>query len=296
MRATSDRVEPGTAPEPPRGGPRGLWYRFVTSVRHDADTASLEAIGTADRRASDRTVATVLVVGALCLTGIEYLGRTFEPDWFRSTLELIGLDGASAQVQESIFESDRGKFWGLLFWATVRMVFYVVVPLFVARSVLGLRPGDLGLRLRGSLRHGGPYALLFVAVLPAIVAASYGPEFEQRYPFYDPLPGEGLWPYLLGWWVIYAIQFVGVEVFFRGFLVLGLAPRFGATAVYVSVVPYVMIHFDKPMLETLGAVLAGTVLGFLSLKYRSIWWGAALHIAVAVTFDVLALWHQEFWS
>ena len=37
-------------------------------------------------------------------------------------------------------------------------------------------------------------------------------------------------------------------------------------------------------------IIAGIVLGFMSLKTRSIWLGAALHIAVAVTMDLLALW------
>ena len=60
-----------------------------------------------------------------------------------------------------------------------------------------------------------------------------------------------------------AVQFIGVEVFFRGFLVLGLAPRMGVMAVYVSVIPYVMIHFAKPMLETLGAIVAAIALGHL---------------------------------
>jgi len=34
------------------------------------------------------------------------------------------------------------------------------------------------------------------------------------------------------------------------------------------------------------------VLGFMSLKTRSVWLGAALHIAVAATMDWLALWRQ----
>lgn len=234
----------------------------------------------------------MLVVSALCLTGIEYLGQTFEPQWLQSTLRAIGLDGAADQLGESVLESPRGKFWGLMFWGATRLVLYVALPLGAARLLLGLRPSELGTRARGALRHALPYLVLFVAAAPAIFAASFDGEFQARYPFYDPLPGEGFFPYLVAWWAVYGLQFVGVEIFFRGFLVLGLAPRFGVAAVYVSTVPYVMIHFDKPLLETLGALLTGIALGHLALRYRSIWWGAALHISVAVSFDVLALWHQ----
>ncbi len=194
----------------------------------------------------------------------------------------------------SILAEPHGKFWGLTFWSAVRIVLYAGVPLAVARLFLGISLADLGLRFRGTLCHAKPYVFLYFAVLPAIVWASFGAEFEAKYPFYDPLPGEGVWPYLMAWWVVYAIQFIGVEVFFRGFLVLGLAPRMGIMAVYVSAIPYVMIHFDKPMLETLGAIATAVALGHLALKYQSIWWGAALHVGTAVTFDVLALWHEGF--
>ena len=45
------------------------------------------------------------------------------------------------------------------------------------------------------------------------------------------------------------------------------------------------------MPEALVAIVGGIVLGTLSLKTRSIWWGASLHIAIAITMDVCALWH-----
>ncbi len=55
------------------------------------------------------------------------------------------------------------------------------------------------------------------------------------------------------------------------------------------VVPYVMIHFRKPMFETVGAVIAGSVLGVLSLRTGSIWGGFLIHIAVAISMDVAAM-------
>ena len=90
-------------------------------------------------------------------------------------------------------------------------------------------------------------------------------------------------------WVMYAAQLVALEFFFRGFMVHGLKHRLGYAAIFVMVVPYNMIHFEKPLLEAIGAIAGGVTLGTLSLKTRSIWWGAALHIAVAGVMDVLAL-------
>tara|TARA_B100000676_G_scaffold135139_1_gene134049 strand:+ start:54 stop:248 length:195 start_codon:yes stop_codon:yes gene_type:complete len=53
------------------------------------------------------------------------------------------------------------------------------------------------------------------------------------------------------------------------------------SAVLVMLFPYLMIHFDKPPLETCGALIAGVVLGVLSLRTGSTSGGAGLHIAVA---------------
>jgi membrane protease YdiL (CAAX protease family) len=66
----------------------------------------------------------------------------------------------------------------------------------------------------------------------------------------------------------------------------------GYTAVWASLVPYTMIHFEKPLAECLGAIVAGWVLGTLSLRTGSMWWGAAIHTAVAWGMDLLSLGHQ----
>ncbi len=60
-------------------------------------------------------------------------------------------------------------------------------------------------------------------------------------------------------------------------------------------------HID-PVLIKLGplairwyalAYIAGIVLGFMSLKTRSIWLGAAIHMSVALSMDFLSLWRQH---
>ena len=63
----------------------------------------------------------------------------------------------------------------------------------------------------------------------------------------------------------------------------------GANAVFVMCVPYLMIHFAKPWPEATGAILFGLFLGILALRSRSIWGGAAVHMSVALSMDMLAL-------
>lgn len=92
--------------------------------------------------------------------------------------------------------------------------------------------------------------------------------------------------------MLYFAQFAALEFFFRGYMVHGLKPRLGWLAVFVMIIPYCMIHFEKPALESLAAIIAGAALGLLSYRYKSIWLGVALHCSVALTMDLMALWRK----
>jgi len=57
-----------------------------------------------------------------------------------------------------------------------------------------------------------------------------------------------------------------------------------------------MIHFGKPFGETIAAIIAGLILGTLSLKSRSIVLGVIIHYTIAITMDVFALWRQGYFN
>ncbi len=216
---------------------------------------------------ADRRAAVVLVTGALCLWGA-WFGQDLAPESWSRLAELC---------------------W----WATTQIVFFGVVPLAVAWWVLGLPPTELGWRLRGTSRHAGIYLALFALAAPVVVVASFSPSFQEKYPLYEVFAGDtGVYDELAVWWVFYGVQFIAVETFFRGFLLHGLVPRFGPLAVVVPVVPYTMIHFVKPPAEALAAIVGGLVMGTLSYRTRSIWWGVGLHVAVATVMDVSSLAHK----
>ena len=50
-----------------------------------------------------------------------------------------------------------------------------------------------------------------------------------------------------------------------------------------------MIHFGKPLPETIGAIIAGIFLGTLALWTRSIWLGFLIHVSVALSMDITAM-------
>jgi CAAX protease family protein len=228
----------------------------------------------------------VLASAAVLLTLLEYLGTAERASVALAWLARGG--GPAAGAARALLHGPWYELACYAFWAGACAACYLLVPLLLLRR---LRPGEppstFGWSTRGLRGHERTYLWLFVAVLPLVAAAALRPDFLRTYPFYS-LAGRSAFDFAC-WEALYALQFVSLEFFFRGFLLHTLKRELGAYAIFVAAVPYCMIHFSKPMPEALGAIAAGIVLGTLSLRTGSILGGAMLHVAVAVTMDVLAL-------
>jgi len=80
------------------------------------------------------------------------------------------------------------------------------------------------------------------------------------------------------------------EFFFRGFMLQGLLRLgLGWHAVWIQMLPYVLLHSTKPGVELYYTIPSGVLLGVLAWKSGSIWPGFVLHFAGAVVFDVCAM-------
>jgi uncharacterized protein len=178
-------------------------------------------------------------------------------------------------------------------WSLGCGFFYILVPATIIRAFWKEPLSAYGFTGRGYWRHLKWYALLFLPVGILVLLVSFQPAFNQKYPFYDEV--RGMSDFLV-WELFYGMQFIFLEFFFRGFMIHGTKRRLGIYSVFWMVAPYMMIHFGKPMLEATGAIIAGTVLGFLSLRTKSVFGGATIHITVAITMDFMALYQRGFFQ
>lgn len=262
-------ARPERAPERPRHPVARLLRWFFTQPWE-----AIAREGEVERRALgerfDWWPFFVLVTAALVLLFQDYFG---DRDTF-------------GRLFPSLQRTHYGTLYAFAWWSGTKVFGYVLVPIVVYRA-LRFPAREWGLRLHPSSL--GVYAVLFAAVLPVVVIASYTAPFQHTYPFYKTAVRS--WFDLCAWEVIYALQFLALEFFFRGFLLFPLRRALGANAIFVAAVPYCMIHFQKPVAECAGAIFAGVLLGTLALRTRSIWGGVLLHVAVAWSMDLLALWH-----
>lgn len=174
-----------------------------------------------------------------------------------------------------------------LTWAIATIVLLLIVPLGVQLLVHRESPVAIGWNVRGLGRHLLVYVALFLFMLPFVFLAADRPEFQATYPFV-PSARKNLEHFLL-WESVYLLQFLAVEGFFRGYLLFRLERAMGSLALFVSAVPYAMIHFHKPAAEAFGAIVAGIALGALALRYRSFLGGVLLHAGVALAMDLIAV-------
>lgn len=225
---------------------------------------------------TDRRTLVVLGLTPILLTLFYYYGKD---DFYRNAL--------SDRIAAIVGPWEYAPLLPYAYWAAAALVLRVAIPLFAIVALLGDSPSDYGYRLRGAASHAGTYALVFLLVLPFVLLASTRESFQLTYPFYRDAVRGG-W-HFWGYEMLYLLQFVSIEAFFRGFLLFGLRPRFGYASILVMTVPYCMIHFGKPPAEALGAIVAGVVLGVLALRCGSFVPGVVLHCAVALTMDLLAV-------
>jgi membrane protease YdiL (CAAX protease family) len=243
----------------------------------------------ADLRAGDVVdwgLIGLFVVVAVNLTVLEFFGSS--SDWRAPVSAIRSISPMWADSFHAVFSGGRyARLYELCYWVFSTALAYLVIPGLYCRWVMGLRGEDIGLSTDGLWRHAWIYALMFVIVLPAVWGASHYESFQNTYPFYDNAGRSAV--DFLAWELIYGVQFICLEYLFRGVLIHGLKRRLGVYAICVSVIPYCMIHFGKPMPEAIGAIVAGLALGACSLLTGSIWLGAAIHISVAVTMDMFAI-------
>lgn len=178
------------------------------------------------------------------------------------------------------------------FFCVMSVGYRMLLPMLCIRFVLRRRLSDTGFRIRGTGGQGWLYLLLFLAMIPLVIYASSTPPFQAYYPQFREVivAGTVRWEHVLAFELVYGLLFLSGESFWRGYILFGLEERFGMHAIPIMVVPYVMSHYEKPFMETLGAVVAGTVLGYLALKHRNFWLGVLVHWGVAMFMDAMALY------
>ncbi len=133
-----------------------------------------------------------------------------------------------------------------------------------------------------------PYLLMLLIMIPLLLLAGTQKDFLAVYPkakILSILPVRR-WQYAV-YELCYGFDFISIEFFFRGFLILALVQICGMHCIIPAACFYCTIHLGKPMGEAISSFFGGTLLAIISYHTGSIWGGLIVHLGIAWLMEVV---------
>ncbi len=181
---------------------------------------------------------------------------------------------------DKLFQFPKNKYYLTLLDYPIRGLIVLIAVWLVWKSIQPAYP-FCGLSLKNfQLR---PYLILMALMIPLIALASLRPDFLGTYPKYKVLNflADPKWYDKLLFEISYGLDFVTIEIFFRGFLVLAFAHFVGKDAILPMAAFYCVIHFGKPLPECISSYFGGMILGVLTFETQTIIGGLIVHLGIA---------------
>jgi hypothetical protein len=227
------------------------------------------------------------------------LSRTF---WLKSLIGflILGIDNSYSSwihVVRELAPAQTVVFYNKLIVNSIGLLL-MFFPLLIMKQFFdrGDKAGVYGLTF--SRVDWKPYWIMLLIMVPLIYVATWLPDFLDYYPTYKRAGGARFASYysISESWAIaiyetlYIGDFIFTELFFRGFLVVGMAKLLGKNAILPMAASYCVLHFGKPMGEAVSSIFGGYILGIIAIYSRNIWGGVFVHGGIAGLMELFAFW------
>lgn len=179
----------------------------------------------------------------------------------------------------------------LIFWRTcidwIVKVFVVMIPLFV----IWKWKDEHVMPFYGSalVKTTRPYIIMLLIMIPFICWAASHESFLHMYPrarVIQQLDIPHDFFHYLVYELSYGFDFISIEFFFRGFLILAFMRIAGMYCILPAACFYCCIHLGKPMPEAISSFFGGLILGTVSYHTKSIWGGFIIHLGIAWLMEI----------
>jgi uncharacterized protein len=173
-----------------------------------------------------------------------------------------------------------------LYWFVGDFITFFILPLLIIRLILSEKLSDYGIRI-GDYKIGFKISSIFLAIMLSLVwFVSSSETFGNVYPHLNS--ARNSWNVFIIYEIGLFIYMIAWEFVWRGFMLFGLYEKFGLYSLFIQMVPFVILHNGKPILETFGAILAGLALGILALRTKSILYCVIVHMSVMFSIDLIS--------
>ena len=185
-------------------------------------------------------------------------------------------------------KNDWNNYWDQIFYWPVLLVIVILI-LFIIWKNFYKEQSFFGVTVKNF--QWKPYLLMLIIMLPLISIASTQQDFQNMYPKLKSITGVYS-ESNLHWWhkllfeLSYGSDFIGIELFFRGFLILAFIKWVGKDAILPMACFYCTIHFGKPLGECISSYFGGMILGIVVYNTRSIVGGLMVHLGIAWMMEI----------
>jgi uncharacterized protein len=160
-----------------------------------------------------------------------------------------------------------------------------VLPVLILVVLFRRRPAEMGLGL-GDWRLAGTLAALYAPLAAAgCWMLSAQTSFQDKYPRFGP--AEDDWQMFLLYEAMFLAYWLGWEYLWRGFVQFGTARTFGYYAIFVQMIPFAILHFRKPTVESFLAIPGALLLGALVWRCRAFWIAIPIHAWQMMMIDLM---------
>jgi hypothetical protein len=176
-------------------------------------------------------------------------------------------------------------------------IFTLLIPLFLLFLIFDRKSetGFYGLSLKTF-----NYKVALILTIFAVLISFVGSKFEsvgQYYPILNRTAYQvfahklGINQILAatGFEAAYMFDFIMIELFFRGFMIFGFVKLLGKNAILPVATLYAVIHFGKPLPETISSFFGAYFLGIVAYNQKNIGIGVVLHCALALSMELFTL-------
>jgi hypothetical protein len=192
-------------------------------------------------------------------------------------------------------DTNWNEYWNQVYYWPLRLLITISILFLIWRGFDSDQP-FYGLSIKNPAGRPArfkwkPYILMLLFMVPLIGAASSQPDFLAMYPKIKSVLhiDNALhlsWLHKLVFELSYGSDFLGIEIFFRGFLVLAFIKWVGMDAILPMACFYCAIHFGKPLGECISSYFGGILLGIVVYNTRSIYGGLVVHLGIAWLMEI----------
>lgn len=191
---------------------------------------------------------------------------------------------------ENTFSIKNLDYWKIIYHNIMAFVLFFLVGTIYTKFVLKEKLKDY-LHF-GNYKLGLKIIAIATIIVPIICLTTV---FDKSMSSTYPLISFNLYN---SWWEItlyflsYILYYIGWEYLFRGIALKGTKDKIGIlgailfTTLISSLIHTSIANFGKPMLETLSAIPAGLIFGYITHKTNSIYYSLYTHSIVGILTDI----------